>query len=185
MSAAPSQPSQAKLRLLMVCLGNICRSPTAHGVLQKMIEDKGLQGQLEVDSAGTGSYHAGEPPDPRTISAAAGRGYDLSSQRARQVTAVDFDAFDHVLAMDKHNLQELQRHCPTDKQHKLSLLLDYMDVEGDSRDGANGIHKRYDEVPDPYYGGADGFELVLDLVESACRGLLDAIDSGRLPPSRA
>ena len=166
---------QTKLRLLMVCLGNICRSPTAHGVLQKMIDDKGLQGHIEVDSAGTGGYHAGEPPDPRTISAAAGRGYDLSPLRARQVTAADFGDFDYVIAMDKQNLQELQRHCPSEQQHKLSLLLDYMDGEGDSR------HKSYDEVPDPYYGGAEGFELVLDLVESACRGLLEAIDGGRLP----
>ena len=161
---------QPRLRLLMVCLGNICRSPTAHGVLQKMIEDKDLHMQIEVDSAGTGGYHAGEPPDPRTVSAAAGRGYDLSWLRARQVTAADFDSFDHILAMDEHNLQELQQRCPPQLQHKLALFLDYAESD-------------YDAVPDPYYGGADGFELVLDLAENACRGLLDAIEAGKLPPS--
>ena len=162
-ASVSKQSAAAPKRLLMVCLGNICRSPTAHGVMQKMIEDKGLAAGMEVDSAGTSHYHIGQQPDQRSISAAAARGYDLSTLRARQVETADFERFDYILAMDRQNLRELKRQCPPGLQYKLSLLLDYSDSD-------------YDAVPDPYYGGESGFELVLDLVENACSGLLDAIN---------
>lgn len=142
-------------RILFVCLGNICRSPTAHGVFRAMAEAGGLP--VEVDSAGTGGWHAGEPPDPRATAEAAKRGYDLSDLRARQVRAGDFDAFDLILAMDRANLAALERLRPTGSGTEVRLFLDY----GDSP---------RDEVPDPYYDG--GFDLVLDLIEDASRGLL-------------
>ena len=154
--------AQTKTRLLMVCLGNICRSPTAHGVMEKLIYDKGLSQYIEVDSAGTGDYHIGEPPDRRAAATALARGYDLSAQRARQVASLDFDAFDYILAMDHSNLSELQSRCPARHQDKLKLLLDF----GTSGRG---------EVPDPYWSGQDGFDLVLDLVEEACAALLDSV----------
>jgi protein-tyrosine phosphatase len=156
---APTQPT---VRLLMVCLGNICRSPTAHGVMEKLISDRGLQALIEVDSAGTGNYHIGESPDSRAAAAAQNRGYDLSSQQARQVTAQDFKAFDHIIAMDNSNLDNLRGGCPAEHQHKLKLLLEF------SNSGR-------DEVPDPYWSGQNGFELVLDLVEDACGALLDSV----------
>ncbi|MGI9251717.1 MAG: low molecular weight protein-tyrosine-phosphatase [Pseudohongiellaceae bacterium] len=179
------------MKLLMVCLGNICRSPTAHGVMQKMITNKGLENKIKVDSAGTGDYHIGEQPDTRSIAAAATRGYDLSSLRARQVEAVDFERFDYILAMDRYNLRDLKRQCPSGLQHKLSLLLDYA---GNTRsdgsnenDGGDGSYESnegtYDAVPDPYHGGGEGFELVLDLVEEACAGLLETICAKHLAES--
>lgn len=143
----------------MVCLGNICRSPTAHGVLQKMIENKGLQDSLQVDSAGTSTYHIGDHPDPRSVAAAERRGYRLHEQIARQVRISDFHEFDYVLAMDTDNLRHLQGSAPAGSRAKLQLLLDYSDASADS-------------VPDPYFGGGEkGFELVLDLVEDACERL--------------
>ena len=159
-------PTQAKVRLLMVCLGNICRSPTAHGVMEKLICDKGLNDFIEVDSAGTGDYHIGEPPDRRAAATALARGYDLSAQRARQVANLDFEAFDYILAMDHSNLSELQSRCPAQHQGKLNLLLDF---------GSSGRA----EVPDPYWSGQDGFDLVLDLAEEACAALLDSVTPQR------
>ena len=155
-------PTQPVVRLLMVCLGNICRSPTAHGVMEKLITARGLQDFIEVDSAGTGNYHIGESPDSRAAAAARNRGYDLSSQQARQVIAEDFIAFDHIIAMDNSNLDNLRGDCPAEHQHKLKLLLEF------SNAGCR-------EVPDPYWSGQDGFELVLNLVEDACGALLDSV----------
>lgn len=144
----------------MVCLGNICRSPTAHGVLEKYIQNKELSNFIEVDSAGTSTYHIGDSPDPRSIAAAQRRGYSLEDQRARQVSANDFHEFDYVLAMDEENLQHLKSAAPQGSKAKVQLLLEYSAGASES-------------VPDPYFGGGEqGFEKVLDLVEGACRRLL-------------
>lgn len=153
-----------RLRILMVCLGNICRSPTAHGVLEKFIENKEISSFVEVDSAGTSDYHLGRQPDSRSISAAACRGYELENQTARQVQAVDFHEFDYLLAMDRENLNELQRMAPAGSKARIQLLLDYSSAGGES-------------VPDPYFGDdAAGFERVLDLVEGACEQLLKHLE---------
>jgi protein-tyrosine phosphatase len=148
-------------KVLFVCMGNICRSPTAEGVVRKQLEQAGLAAQVELDSAGTHGYHIGEPPDPRSQKAAAKRGYDLSALRARRVMEVDFLRFDLILAMDRDNLALLRKACPQEHHEKLGLFLDYA---ADSSE---------DEVPDPYYGGPDGFDRVLDLTEAAARGLVD------------
>jgi len=152
-----------KVRVLMVCLGNICRSPTAHGVFLQRVESAGLAEFIEVDSAGTGDWHIGRQPDPRTCRAAQARGYDLTPLRARQVRPDDFESFDYILAMDEDNLNNLQALCPPHLHDKLKLFLDFAD---DAR-------VRY--VPDPYYGEEDGFQQVLDLVENASGSLLDHI----------
>lgn len=145
--------------VLFVCLGNICRSPTAHGVLLHKLTERGLAAQVRVDSAGTGGWHAGEPPDRRTRRHAAARGYDLSELRARQVTPADFARFSHILAMDRANLDDLETMKPAGFAGELGLFLTY---------GTRGVL----EVPDPYYGGVQGFEDVLDLVEDAAEGLI-------------
>ncbi|WP_339947150.1 low molecular weight protein-tyrosine-phosphatase [uncultured Albimonas sp.] len=150
-------------RLLFVCLGNICRSPAAEGVARAMAEARGLK--VEIDSAGTGGWHAGEPPDPRMREAAARRGYDLASLRARQLRRADFADFDHLLAMDKDNLATLERARPADARATLSLMLSH----------APALPER--EVPDPYYGGPGGFEHVLDLLEPSVAGLLDRVEA--------
>lgn len=147
-------------RVLFVCMGNICRSPTAEGVFRQLVEQQGLAGQITVDSAGTHDYHVGDTPDPRSQAAAARRGYDLSGLRARQVVPDDFRAFDYILAMDEANLRLLQQQCPDDCRERLKLFLEFAD---------DGLLR---EVPDPYYGGAQGFEAVLDLVEHAAQALL-------------
>lgn len=153
------------MSVLFVCLGNICRSPTAHGVFETLVAQQGLAGSITVDSAGTAAYHVGNPPDQRSIAAAKSRGYDLSALRARQVTAEDFQQFDYILAMDQENLHQLQRLMPADYAGHLGLFLPLGQcVET--------------EVPDPYYGGAAGFEHVLDLVENASMGLLMRIQQG-------
>jgi len=146
--------------ILFVCMGNICRSPTADGVFRQKVADHGLNDLVRVDSAGTHNYHPGSPPDTRAQAAAAKRGYDLSSLRARQITAADYASFDLILVMDQDNLAVLQDDCPSEHQHKLRLLTEFCQV------------LKASVVPDPYYGGADGFEQVLDLVEDACEGLL-------------
>lgn len=149
--------------ILFCCTGNICRSPTAEGVFAKKVSDAGLAGRIRVDSAGTHGYHVGEPPDARSQSAARARGYDLSLLRARRFERSDFDRFDLVLAMDEDNRAFLARLCPPASGHKLKLMMEY----------ARGYAVR--EVPDPYYGGADGFELVLEMLEDASEGLLQTI----------
>ena len=150
----------ARLRILFVCLGNICRSPTAEAVVRAMAAREAPELQLEVDSAGTAGYHAGEPPDLRTRQAATRRGYDLAALRARIVEPVDFERFDLILAMDRDNLSVLRRRAPAAAQERLRLFLEF----------APQTH--IEDVPDPYYGGPNGFEEVLDLVEDAVRGLL-------------
>lgn len=149
-------------RVLMVCLGNICRSPTAEGAMRALIKKAGLEGQIEVDSAGTAAWHVGKAPDVRSQHHASLRGLDLSDLCARQVQLEDFYQFDHVLAMDASNLADLQAMAPADGKARLQLLLDY---RSQARQGPS-------EVPDPYYGGEQGFEEVLDLVQDACEGLL-------------
>ncbi len=152
----------SQIHVLMVCLGNICRSPTAEAVFRNRIQIKGMEDLIKVDSAGTGDYHIGEAPDPRSQAAAEERGYSLAEQRARQVEEADFGRFHYILAMDRNNLKELKRRCPTAHQAKLQLFLDY---------GQSGE----DAVPDPYFSGAAGFGLVLDLVEEASDALMDHI----------
>lgn len=148
------------MRILFVCLGNICRSPTAEGVLRALAARETPELALEVDSAGTAGYHVGEPPDPRMRAAAARRGYDLNALRARIVEPRDFERFDLILAMDRENLAVLRRRAPDVAHERLRLFLEFAP------------HDERDEVPDPYYGGPNGFEEVLDLVEAAARGLL-------------
>jgi protein-tyrosine phosphatase len=151
------------IKVLFVCMGNICRSPTAEGVFRYQVEQAGFKKQIIIDSAGTHSYHVGSKPDSRAQEAAAKRGFDLSRLRARQVRVDDFREFDYVLAMDRDNLASLQDDCPAEHMAKLQLFLSYA--------------RRYKEkdVPDPYYGGRKGFEFVLDLVEDAAEGLLKHI----------
>lgn len=148
------------LRVLMVCMGNICRSPTAEGVLRHQLREAGLHDAVEVDSAGTHDYHVGAPPDRRSQQHAARRGYDLSALRARAVSPRDFERFDLVLAMDEDNLERLERICPPHRRDRLKLLMAYAGEPGQTI------------VPDPYYGGTEDFERVLDLVERACAGLV-------------
>jgi protein-tyrosine phosphatase len=157
-----------KTSVLFVCLGNICRSPTADAVLGRKIETLGLRSRLLVDSAGTGGWHVGEPPDARSQRHGARRGYDLSPLRARQVTVEDFHRFDFILAMDRDNLADLERMRPLGHAGELDLFLRY-------GGGSRGL-----EVPDPYYGGEQGFEEVLDLIEEAADGLLAHIRRTRL-----
>jgi protein-tyrosine phosphatase len=167
MGAAPAQ----RIRVLMVCLGNICRSPTAEAVLRHQVVAAGLDDYIEVDSAGTGDWHCGDPPDPRTVRAAAKRSYDLSPLRARQVSPRDFTHFDYIFAMDRQNLSELRDLAPAGTEHKVRLFLEY---------GSTG----HDEVPDPYYRGHDDFELVLDLAEKASAALLDELRARHALPAR-
>jgi len=152
----------ATVSVLFVCMGNICRSPTAEGVLRGQAERAGLGGRFELDSAGTHGYHVGEPPDGRAQQAAARRGYDISRLRARRVVAEDFRRFDLVLAMDQSNLTSLERMCPKPYLSKLRLFMEYAPEQN------------CDEVPDPYYGGPAGFERVLDLCEAAALGIITA-----------
>ncbi len=152
-----------KVKVLFVCMGNICRSPTAEAVFRRYVEQEGLADHIHIDSAGTHDYHIGAAPDPRTQQAAQQRGYDMSQLRGRQVEAVDFARFDYVLAMDQANLSILERLRPRDAQSHLGLFLEFA------------MRHAEREVPDPYYGGADGFERVLDMVEDAAAGLLQHI----------
>jgi len=149
-------------QVLFVCMGNICRSPTAHAVFREQVRERGLAEQFVVDSAGTHDYHSGKKPDRRTIETAAEQGLDMADLRARQVQQQDFERFDYVIAMDGQNLSALQNCCPEAYLSRLSLLLDWTDDWGA-------------EVPDPYYGGDEGFTHVLEMVTSACRCLLEHI----------
>lgn len=152
-------------RVLFVCLGNICRSPTAEGVFRTLLADSALRERVGIDSAGTGAYHEGSPPDKRSQAAALKRGYDLSLQRARQVRDEDFEQFDYILAMDNSNLHDLQRRCPPALHRKLGLFLRYAPELGMTT------------VPDPYNGGKAGFEQVLDLIEAASKGLIQHLEA--------
>jgi len=151
----------SKRRILFFCMGNICRSPTAEGVMRAKLKAAGLD--VEVDSAGTHGYHIGAPPDERSQEHASLRGYDLSALRARKLEARDFERFDLVLAMDAENLAHAERLCPPAQRHRLKLLMDYAPQVGQPH------------VPDPYYGGEAGFDEVLDLVEAACDGLVASL----------
>lgn len=150
-----------QLAVLMVCLGNICRSPTAEAVLRHKLVAAGLADVVQVDSAGTLDWHSGSPPDPRSVAHARRRGYDLSALRARPVADLDFDRFDFILAMDGDNLAALQQRCPPQHLTKLARLVQYARKQD------------ADAVPDPYQGGPGGFENVLDLIEDACDGLVE------------
>ena len=152
--------NKEKLSVLFVCMGNICRSPTAEGVFRKLVADAGLDQRIHVDSAGTHAYHSDEPPDRRAQAAAARRGFEMSTLRARRVTDDDFDVFDLILAMDRLNLATLQDRAPAGSVERIRLFLEFAESAS------------IDEVPDPYYGGTAGFERVLDLVEDAAAGLL-------------
>lgn len=149
--------------ILFVCMGNICRSPTAHGVFRQMVDNHGLAHLVQVDSAGTHNYHPDSPPDERSQEHAAQRGYDLSDLRARQIQDSDFETYDLILAMDWDNLALIQAECPKVHQGKVRRLTEFA--------------QRFDSpvVPDPYYGGAKGFEQVLDFVEDACEGLINHV----------
>jgi protein-tyrosine phosphatase len=151
----------AARRVLFVCMGNICRSPTAEGVFRKLLEERAPDLDVQVDSAGTHAYHAGEPPDPRACRAAERRGVHLRDQRARRITGQDFEQFELVLAMDPQNRETLRGVCPPEYHRKIRLFLEFAPQLG------------RDDVPDPYYGGGTGFEYVLDLVEEAAVGLLE------------
>ncbi len=149
------------VKVLFVCLGNICRSPTAQGVFEKEVHEAGLGDRIEIDSAGTGHWHIGKSPDGRATDAAAQRGIDISGQTARSVMPEDFQVFDLILAMDRDNLSALQQIAPVDARASVELFLDYAHNHSDT-----------DEVPDPYFGGAKGFHRVLELVEDASHGLV-------------
>lgn len=158
---AAEEPRPAARRVLFVCMGNICRSPTAEGVFRKLVAERAPDLDIEIDSAGTHGYHEGAPPDPRARRAAERRGVDLGSLRARRVVVTDFSRFELVLAMDEENLQRLREDCPAEYRDRVRLFLEF----------APHLERR--EVPDPYYGGSSGFEHVLDLVEAAGVGLLE------------
>jgi protein-tyrosine phosphatase len=160
----------AARRILFVCMGNICRSPTAEGVLRKRLAEHAPELDVQIDSAGTHGYHTGARPDPRACKAAERRGVDLKPLRARRVTAQDFEHFELVLAMDEQNRQFLLDACPAEYRSRVRLLLEF----------APHLGRR--EVPDPYYGGSTGFEHVLDLVEEAAEGLLDHLRRTQPPP---
>ncbi|MFW5921062.1 MAG: low molecular weight protein-tyrosine-phosphatase [Polyangiales bacterium] len=156
------EPHVSEVRIVFVCLGNICRSPTAEGIMRKLLADEKLDGKVEIDSAGTGSWHVGEPPDPRAADEAERRGFRLGG-RARQVKPKDFDRFDYVVAMDASNRKNLEKLAPNaEARRKIHMLRDF-------ETGAGGAG----DVPDPYYGGGDGFQKVFDICERSCRGLIE------------
>ena len=154
-------------KVLFVCLGNICRSPTAEGVFRKLVEERGLTEVYEVDSAGTSGWHEGEPPDPRSRQEALRHGVDLCHQRSRAVVADDFQNFDYLVAMDAANLRELRKRCPEPLRNRLHRLTAFAPASGTT------------DVPDPYYGGDRGFEEVYRIIEAGAAGLLEAIEQAR------
>ena len=158
----------SQIKVLFVCMGNICRSPTAEGVFNKLLQDKQLTDRFLIDSAGTHDYHIGKSPDGRAQQTAKQRGIDLSALQGRQVNNDDFDYFHHILAMDTDNAEILRNACPNELQHKIKLFLDFA-PEQDERN-----------VPDPYYGGQNGFEHVFDIVEAASKGFLDSVLQSKL-----
>ena len=148
------------IKVLFICMGNICRSPTAHGVFQQMINAKGLSGSIEVDSAGTHAYHVGKSPDARSVKAALFRDIDIRDLTARQLDDYDFEEFDYLLVADNDNYHLTLESCPKEHRHKVKFMLDFAE------------RTTLKEVPDPYYGEGNGFERVLDLLEDACEGLM-------------
>lgn len=156
-----------KVRVLFVCLGNICRSPTAEGVFRKLVADRGLADAFEIDSAGTSAWHRGEPPDPRSREEARRHGINLDAQRSRPVQADDFQRFDYILAMDGMNLRELRKRCPDPLQSRLHRLTAFAPALGVA------------DVPDPYYGGDRGFETVFNIIAASAEGLLETIQQER------
>jgi protein-tyrosine phosphatase len=152
-----------KIKVLFVCMGNICRSPTAEGVFVKLIEEQGLEDRFEIDSAGTHAYHEGEAPDLRAQKAAQARDVKLKHLKARKVVVGDFEDYHYILAMDQDNFSILTEACPEEHQHKIKYFMDYAP------------HLETREVPDPYYGGRYGFETVLDLVEEAAKGFVNSL----------
>ncbi|AUN94356.1 low molecular weight protein-tyrosine-phosphatase [Pseudazoarcus pumilus] len=167
MSAQIVLPEDRPLRVLFVCTGNICRSPTAEAVARRLFAAAGLDGRVEFDSAGTHGYHVGEAPDPRAMAFAAKHGYDLSGLRARRVEVDDFARFDLLLAMDRGHHAQMLAMCPTERAHRVAMFTGFADEVADR------------DVPDPYYGGEDGFREVLDLCERGVRGLLGTVETGR------
>ena len=153
-----------RVRVLFVCMGNICRSPTAHALFREAVTAAGLADEITTDSACTHAYHIGNPPDARATATALERNIDMTDLRARQVCEADFEQFDYVVAMDRDNLALLEASCPPAAQDRLSLMLDWAESWGD-------------EVPDPYYGGDEGFIRVFDMLTEASRGLLAHITS--------
>lgn len=152
-----------QVSVLFICMGNICRSPTAHGVFRALVEREGLSDSIVTDSAGTIAYHVGEPPDRRARETAVKRGIDLSDLRARKAISEDFECFDYLMAMDRDNYRDLMAICPPGYEDRLHLFMDFAPQRPEK------------EVPDPYYGGVAGFDRVFDMVEEASRGLLDHI----------
>jgi protein-tyrosine phosphatase len=171
MSSQSPSPEGPTLRILVVCTGNICRSPTGEGVMRHLARERDLAGRIEVRSAGTHDYHVGECPDARTMQHASRRGYDLSAQRAMQVSPEHFRDFDYILAMDRGHLRQLKAIAPPGSKARVGLFLDAS------------ARWKGEDVPDPYYGGAQGFELVLDMVEEAAARWLDIIEA-ELEPER-
>ncbi|CAK0745031.1 putative low molecular weight protein-tyrosine-phosphatase slr0328 [Gammaproteobacteria bacterium] len=161
-----------KIKILFVCMGNICRSPTAEGVFTRLVREHHLEHRFEIDSAGTHAYHVGEAPDRRSREAAARRGVDLNALRARRVVPKDFEYYHYLLAMDRDNYDALHQAAPPQCGHKIRLFLEFAP------------HLPVDEVPDPYYGAQDGFEHVLDIVDAAARGLLTELQQTLLSPPR-
>ncbi len=157
------EDNKKPVSVLFVCMGNICRSPTAEGVFTELVQEMGLSHKIKIDSAGTDSYHEGSPPDVRSAETALNRGVDISNQRARQVKDTDFDNFDYIICMDRVNLRRLRERAGKEYWGKIEQFLSYQSAFIQN------------EVPDPYYGGATGFDQVFDMCEAASRGLLDAI----------
>ena len=153
-------------KILFVCMGNICRSPSAEGILLKKVQEKGLENNFLIDSCGTHGYHEGQGPDQRSIEAALGRGIDIRNQISRLVVNSDFENFDYIISMDHRNMHTLKQISDSKYHHKLTLFLDYTD------------DSEYIEVPDPYYGGDNGFKLVLDLLDKAADGLIRHLTEG-------
>ena len=160
-----------EVSVLVVCTGNICRSPTGEGVLRHLVEKRGLADRVRVASAGTHDYHVGECPDPRTVRHAKKRGYDLSAQRAQQVSRDHFHEYDYILAMDRGHLRQLRAQAPAGSKARLGMFLE------------PSARWKGEDVPDPYYGGAEGFEQVLDMVEEAAARWLDIFEA-ELEPGR-
>lgn len=156
------------VKVLFVCLGNICRSPTAEGVFRKLVQEEKLEHLFEIDSAGTHAYHIGEPPDERAQAACQCRGIDITRQRGRQAIADDIEKFDYVLPMDRENYRDLLDICPPGHESRIRLFMEFA------------ANRPEEEVPDPYFGGTSGFDRVLDMIEDAARGLLEDIRRSRL-----